>query len=115
MAAVENRLPLVPESGSFYASTANKLTGPVIDQTTIMPDLRDPSIQTTPTKQFIASSADRAQRLRDLARMAVYCGSRLINAWPVAGSKGTDSWSCTIRQRSSMRRQHKVARTHMFT
>lgn len=32
-------------SGVFYAKTANKLTGPVIDQSEITPDLRDPSIQ----------------------------------------------------------------------
>ena len=32
-------------SGAFYASAADQLTGPVIDQATINPDLRDPVIQ----------------------------------------------------------------------
>ncbi len=32
-------------SGVFYASAANQLTGPVVDQATINPDLRDPVIQ----------------------------------------------------------------------
>ena len=32
-------------NGAFYASAANQLTGPVVDQATINPDLRDPAIQ----------------------------------------------------------------------
>jgi NAD(P)-dependent dehydrogenase (short-subunit alcohol dehydrogenase family) len=32
-------------SGAFYASAANKLTGPVIDQAEIVPDFRDTTIQ----------------------------------------------------------------------
>ncbi len=32
-------------NGAFYASAANQLTGPIVDQATISPDLRDPAIQ----------------------------------------------------------------------
>jgi hypothetical protein len=32
-------------SGAFYASAANTLIGPVMDQADIMPSLRDPTIQ----------------------------------------------------------------------
>src|SRR5271168_4673096 len=32
-------------SGVFYASAANKIKGPVVDQTDILPDLADPSFQ----------------------------------------------------------------------
>jgi hypothetical protein len=33
------------QSGLFYASAANTITGPVIDQAEIVPDLRDEAIQ----------------------------------------------------------------------
>ena len=32
-------------SGVFYASAANKLTGPIVDQADILPDLADTSFQ----------------------------------------------------------------------
>ena len=32
-------------SGAFYASAANKLKGPLVDQTDIFPDLANPSFQ----------------------------------------------------------------------
>lgn len=42
-------------------------------------------------------------------------GCSPIRAAPFSGSKGTDSWSCTIFHTPSMRRQPRVARTHMLT
>ena len=32
-------------SGAFYASAANKLNGPMVDQTDLLPDLANPSFQ----------------------------------------------------------------------
>ncbi len=32
-------------SGAFYASAANKLNGPLVDQTDLLPDLANPSFQ----------------------------------------------------------------------
>jgi hypothetical protein len=34
-----------PSSGTFYASAANSLTGPLVDQADLLPDLANPSFQ----------------------------------------------------------------------
>ena len=45
------------QSGTFYASAGSKLTGPVVDQSAIFPDLADPAIQSnanTAIQQFLS-------------------------------------------------------------
>jgi hypothetical protein len=42
---VDGATDLTLSSGVFYASAANKLTGPLVDQADIFPDLANPSFQ----------------------------------------------------------------------
>ena len=49
-------------SGVFYASAANKMKGPVVDQADIFPDLANPRFRTTPTRPSTASSPQRQSR-----------------------------------------------------
>jgi NAD(P)-dependent dehydrogenase (short-subunit alcohol dehydrogenase family) len=52
------------QSGRFYASAADTITGPVIDQAEIVPDLRDEAIRNTPTQRSIPLSPKPALRRR---------------------------------------------------
>ena len=65
-------------SGVFYASRPGAVTGPLVDQSEIVTDFRDPGYNSMPTKPFIASRRSHAHTENRLFALSVRMARRLV-------------------------------------